>query len=123
MGKKSVLVVEDHELWQKFLADHMREIDADMTLARDYGEGMQALSKGGHDLLVFDNTLLDIANASVDLIQAAHRFRSEAPIIVFSADLPSETQRVVEALGAVYANKTERHQVTFRESVQRLLGM
>lgn len=121
MDTKSVLVVEDNELWQKVLKDNLEALGTSVTIVGEYAGAVRALREGDYDLLILDNTLHEISNASVELIQAARRFKLEAPIIVYSEDLPSKTLKDVQALGATYVNKGDSP-LKLWEAVLRLLG-
>lgn len=122
MTRKRILLVEDREFWRSFVSKALSLLDVELVTANTYGEGLQALQRGPYDLCIFDNTLGDIRNASVDLIQIAIRWlRPLPPIIVHSADLPSETERQITLLDAEYIEKHQNPE-TLKHAVERLLA-
>lgn len=80
---REVLVVEDHQDICNLLALHLRDMDCNVTTARDGTGGMTYAKKNAYDLIVLDWMLPGISG--IEICREVRRQESYTPILLLTA--------------------------------------
>ena len=89
---RQVLVVEDHKDIRSLIALHLREMDCQVTMARDGKGGLTCSKNHPYDLIVLDWMLPDISG--IDICREMRGVGDNTPIIMLTANA-MECDRVI----------------------------
>ncbi|WPL15404.1 Autoinducer 2 sensor kinase/phosphatase LuxQ [Thiorhodovibrio winogradskyi] len=99
LGAARVLVVEDHPINQRVVADMLRIFGAEVTMAEDGEQGLEHLAAAAFDLV-----LMDVQMPRMDGLTATAHIRAnpawaELPVVALTAGVTESEQERIRAAG------------------------
>ncbi len=98
MGKKRILVADDHALTRETVATMLRDEGYEVALAADGEEAIILLSTYGPDLVLTDLSMPRLSGIGV--LTRARLTAPATPVIIFTSDITPEVEREAWRLGA-----------------------
>jgi len=100
--RKRILFVEDHEDTWEVVAFHLREYQ--LTIARNFNEGLHLARQRYFDLYILDNWLPD--GSGIELCHLIRKFDPNTPILFYSAtDNEHDMEEALRTCAQVYLVK------------------
>jgi two-component system, sensor histidine kinase RpfC len=99
--KLHVLVADDNATNREVLGKILERAGHGVTLANDGEQALDAIDRGGHDLVILDRNMPGMSG--IDVLQAMRltmRARERLPVIMLSADVTPEAKREAFEAGA-----------------------
>jgi two-component system sensor histidine kinase RpfC len=99
--KLQVLVADDNATNREVLGKILERAGHGVTLANDGEQALDAIDRGGHDVVILDRNMPGMSG--VDVLQAMRltmRGRERLPVIMLSADVTPEAKREAFEAGA-----------------------
>lgn len=122
----SILLADDSAIVRKILKKELPEVfkgkEIDFTEAANGREALEHLEKTGFDLVFLDLTMPE--KTGYEVLEAARDRCIITPIVVLTADIQPEAERIVTSLGAIgYMEKKRPLDLTPLTNILKKTGM